>query len=43
MKSINFSASFSISKNLPLVAIGYPKYVYHRLPTRKEAAVSWRE
>jgi len=23
--------------------IGYPKYAYHRLPTRKEAAVIWRE
>ena len=23
--------------------IGYPKYAYHRLPTRKEPAVSWRE
>ena len=23
--------------------IGYPKYGYHRLPTRKEPAVSWRE
>ena len=23
--------------------IGYPKYAYHRLPTRKEAAISWRE
>lgn len=23
--------------------VGYPKYEYHRLPTRKEAVVSWRE
>lgn len=23
--------------------IGYPKYRYHRLPTRKQAVVSWRE
>jgi nitroreductase len=23
--------------------IGYPKYAYHRLPTRKEPAISWRE
>ena len=23
--------------------IGYPKYGYHRLPLRKEAAISWRE
>lgn len=23
--------------------VGYPKYAYHRLPTRKEAVVSWRE
>jgi len=25
------------------VMIGYPKYAYHRLPTRKEATISWRE
>jgi nitroreductase/NAD-dependent dihydropyrimidine dehydrogenase PreA subunit len=23
--------------------IGYPKYAYHRLPTRKEAVICWRE
>jgi len=23
--------------------VGYPKFEYHRLPTRKEAVVSWRE
>lgn len=23
--------------------VGYPKYDYHRLPTRKDAVVSWRE
>lgn len=23
--------------------VGYPNYAYHRLPTRKEAAVCWRE